>query len=389
MVTRSDENAGAAGRSSKRALVFRSEYLQNSETFIADHLRSLRDWQAVPVCTRLVPNTHADLPLANPVLKDGRGLGAFQRLALSRLGLNRRLSQVCRRNQPGLLHAHFLTDAATVMRFARRNNLPLVATAHGYDASMTDAALSAWDEGEWLVRHRRELARTVSVILCVSNFIKQELLSRGFPAEKLIVQHLGVDVEALKADRPAGQCEGVLFVGRLVEKKGAENLIEAWRLLPESLRKQGLTIVGAGPREEAVRHLAAGHPEIALLGAQPRARVLEQMQRHRIFALPSQRAGNGDSEGLPIVTMEAQALGRPVVVFDDGPMPEAIETGVTGHAARKGDLGDYAAALARLLENASAASRMGMAGEKRARVLFDLRANTARLEKIYEAVVAG
>lgn len=369
-------------------LIFRQEYLPSSETFVADHITNLHCYRPIPIFEHTVPNFHADLPQGFSAISSNGLATGIKRIIFHHLGYSRPLAKLVRVARPNLLHAHFLTDAALVMRFAARHKIPLVATAHGYDASMHDGALRSSPGGKWLVEHRAELAERVARVFCVSEFIRDQLIERGFAAEKLIVQRLGVDTSTLHTDREAGDCEGVLFVGRLVQKKGAIDLVEAWTRVPAELRQQGLTIIGDGPQMVQLKRMAGPNSGIRLMGAQPRTVVLDLMRRHRIVALPSRRAADGDSEGLPIVAMEAQALARPLVGFIDGPIVEAIEDGTSGIVVPKGDLSAYAKALERLLSDGQLASSMGANGRRRAEELFDLTKNNRVLEQHYDSVVS-
>ena len=371
----------------RSVLIFRQNFLPDSETFIADHISKLGSWKAIPICETNVENSHVNLMEGHSVLNSNEFVAKIQRKLLRNFGLNRSLSRLIHRTRPSLIHAHFLTDASLIMRYASQQKLPLVATAHGYDASMWDEDLSQTPTGKWYVENRAELAATVSKIFCVSDFIREELLQKGFPAAKLVVQRLGVDTALHTPGPEAGECSGVLFVGRLVEKKGATTLVKAWRELSPELRSQGLTIIGGGPQAEQLAQMAAPHPEIRLLGVQPRSRVLKEMRQCRIVALPSLRAANGDSEGLPIAAMEAHSLARPMVGFDDGPIGEAIENNVTGFVVVKKDFQAFAAAMGRLLADDELATAMGLSARHKALKQFDITKNVAALENLYHSVV--
>jgi len=84
-----------------------------------------------------------------------------------------------------------------------------------------------------------------------------------------------------------------------VEKKGCGLLIDAWKELPEKLRRRGLTIIGDGPEAQSLRARARAqdNPEIRFCGAQPRHAVVAAMAEHRAFIFPSLRAATGDAEG--------------------------------------------------------------------------------------------
>jgi colanic acid/amylovoran biosynthesis glycosyltransferase len=367
--------------------IYRRRFLQISETFIADHITSLRRWRPVPIAESRVPDGlvvpgHA-AKLIYPERGIARGLAA---LATERLGLNPVLGRLIGDGGVKLIHTHFLSDSAPFIRIAQRYKTPLVVTAHGYDATVVDSAMGGFSNGPQYLRRRDALIETVSAVICVSNFIRQELLAKGFPAGKLLVQPLGIDLTQYRQGAPAAARRGVVFAGRLVEKKGASYLIRAWALLPAELRAQGLTMIGGGPEAERLRELASGYPEIRFLGQASRVAIMEAMSAARVFAFPSTRAESGDAEGMGIVAMEAQALGLPVLAFDEGPMREVMAPDVSGLVTPSRDIKLYAEALAELMSNDDFATRLGNGGPAVVRERFDLVKSSAALENIYDKV---
>ncbi|MEP5938291.1 MAG: glycosyltransferase [Erythrobacter sp.] len=135
----------------KNVLVFRQTYLPVSETFIAEHIKNLRSWAPFPICETRVDNNHTDLKESTALISTSKHIGRIERYLLRNRGINRSLSKLVKRVRPSLIHAHFLTDASIVMRFATRHEIPLVATAHGYDASTWDNDLSLTPGGNWFV----------------------------------------------------------------------------------------------------------------------------------------------------------------------------------------------------------------------------------------------
>ena len=121
----------------------------------------------------------------------------------------------------------------------------------------------------------------------------------------------------------------ILFVGRLVEKKGLTYLLQACRRLADEGCRFTLTIIGEGPLAAELRQEAEGiQTTVRFLGARSASQVWEELTTSDIFCMPSTEAADGDNEGLPIVCLEAQAAGIPVVAFAQGPVPEAV---VGGH----------------------------------------------------------
>src|SRR5262245_59090012 len=132
-------------------LVYRQEFLPLSETFISDHVRALQRYEPIVVCEQDMPAQHrADIPAC--VITRGR----IKRGLLSRLGISPALSRLVSAKKPIHIHAHFLFDAARILRFARRANLPLVVTAHGYDATLNETDLRKTPGGEMLIARSAE-----------------------------------------------------------------------------------------------------------------------------------------------------------------------------------------------------------------------------------------
>ncbi|EPR14996.1 glycosyl transferase [Sphingobium indicum IP26] len=366
--------------------IYRRGFLPLSETFIADHIRSLRRYRPFVMADDIVGGHYRDGQQLH--LLHEPGAGKWKRISSRLTGHYHHLDGQLSSRSAGLIHAHFLQDGAGILPLALRRRMPLVVTAHGYDATVTAREHARRTEGLWYLMLKPVLMRYVDGIICVSNWIRQCLLEAGYPEGKLRVIRLGIDpAELPQVDSPSLR-RGALFVGRLVEKKGVNFLLDAWAKLPPRLREEPLTIIGDGPMKPALMDQARKlgiQPVFA--GPQPREAVFAAMARHRIFAMPSIRAANGDSEGLPIVLMEAQAMGMAVVAFDDGPMREAIRPGQSGLLAERRDTGSYAAHLERLLLSADLCESFGRAGREWVNNSFHIRSNMAELEDYYDEII--
>jgi colanic acid/amylovoran biosynthesis glycosyltransferase len=365
-------------------LIYRQNYLQFSETFIGDHLDSLSAWRPVAICeNRLAGGLEPHTSDAIAFLSSNER--KIEEDMLVRFGWNVRLKNLVHTTGARMIHAHFLTDAVRIARFARRHGLPLLVTAHGFDATTYDREWAKSSPGVFYLAERQKLWTKAAAIICVSQFIRSELIEKGCPENKLIVRYLGVDLEDYTPGLPVERRRGALFVGRLVEKKGVIHLVEAWKRLPAPLRAQGLTVIGAGPEKDRLHDAARGCPDISIMGVQTRSVVKTLVSRARVLAIPSCRAANGDAEGLPVVIMEAPALGTPIVAFDDGPMREAIDNGESGLLAPALDIQGFSEALAAVLGMDEIANRLSAGGPKIAAAKFDLKKNTAALEReIYD-----
>lgn len=371
----------------KRVLLFRSELLPPSETFIAAQAAALRHYEPWFAGLKHIPN---GLPLDESrvisltwtnTLRDKLARRIYLRSGFAPKFL-RRVEAL----RPELIHAHFAIDACAALPLQRRLRVPMAVTLHGYDVASTDAALRASSAGRVYLRRRRDLWERASVFVCVSGWIRSKALERGFPEEKLWVHLIGIDVEAFRPPDFRPKDPLVLFVGRLVEKKGCIHLLRAMRAVEAQMPEARLVILGDGPLRGALEAEArASLHHCKFIGAATPETVRDWMCRASIVAVPSVIAANGDSEGLCLVVLEAQAMGLPVVGFR-GPGIEVVD-GETGLLVAQRDEAALADALLSLLRFESVAAQMGAAGRRRVERLYDLRRQTALLEEKYDQVL--
>jgi glycosyltransferase involved in cell wall biosynthesis len=203
-----------------------------------------------------------------------------------------------------------------------------------------------------------------------------------------VVHHIGVDTSVFRPDPDIIREPIVLFVGRLVEKKGCAHLIRAMARVQEAVPDVRLLIIGEGPLRRELERLAESTlRRYEFLGAQPGGVVRTWMNRAKIFCGPSITAASGDAEGFGLVFAEAQAMALPVVSSFTGGVPEAVAHEETGFLVKEGDETALAHALERLLSDASLWNRFSVAGPERVGRLFNLETQTTRLEALYLQVL--
>jgi glycosyltransferase involved in cell wall biosynthesis len=305
-------------------------------------------------------------------------------------GIRRRLLP----ESASLIHVHFGTDAVDHWDWIRSFDVPVVVTLHGYDINIHK---QWWQQPEQSPARRRYPGRLLRLasdprvhFVAVSRAIKERAIEWGIPAERISVRYIGVD---LKAFRPAGppierRLPRILFVGRLAEKKGVEYLIRAFAAVKAQLPAAELVIVGDGRLRAKLELLASQlKVPVTFLGSLSSQQIKQELQQTRVFCSPSVTADNGDAEGLPIVILEAQACGVPVVTSARGGAREGIIDGVTGFAFKEKDVADLGNRLLLLLQDAQKAASMGRAGRRNMEEKFDLRSCTASLEHLYDTLM--
>ena len=218
--------------------------------------------------------------------------------------------RLCRQRPIGVVHAHWLLPQGLIAALLGK---PFVVTSHGADLYALRGrplqALKRW------VLHR---AQSVTV---VSRAMRDAVDALGTDMTKVSVVPMGVDMAGRFVPGNAAQRSRseLLFVGRLVEKKGLRYLLAA---MPSVLRARPdvtLTIAGFGPDEEQLKaqaHALGLQDAVRFLGAVAQKDLPDLYRRAALFVAPFIKARSGDQEGLPVALMEAVACGCPVVAGD-------------------------------------------------------------------------
>ena len=372
-------------------LVYRSNILPQSETFIKEQMLACKRWRAILVGRRLLDQLALDGLQVRLLDTDARGkLTSGIRRILHHLGFTPGLGQL-RREQPRLLHAHFGPEAVSAGLLARALRLPMVVTLHGYDINIDR---DWWESGnggaamQSYPRHLLELAaRSDTHFVAVSEAIRARAIAYGIAASKVTTSYIGIDPAKFVPgpvplpERPMR----VLFVGRLVEKKGCKYLLRAMRIVASRVPGAELVIVGDGPlRSELEKISAALGIGARFRGALSPDRVKAELDQARVLCLPSIRAANGDAEGFGLVLLEAQAAGVPVVSSALGGAREGILDGESGYVFEERDVAFLANSLTDLLIHPDKLTAMGQAARRFVSSRFDIRKCTETLECHYD-----
>jgi glycosyltransferase involved in cell wall biosynthesis len=211
-----------------------------------------------------------------------------------------------------IVHAHWLIPQGLIAwRLKALTAVPYLVTSHGGDLYGL--------RGAWLEKLKRGVAAGSCSMTVVSSAMHAEALKIGLRPEHLAVLPMGVDLhERFIVDPSARRAENeLLFVGRLVAKKGLPALLRAMPLILARRPATLLTIAGFGPEEASLRALARSlgiEDRVCFLGAMPQERLPELYRRAALFVAPFIRDPSGNQEGLPVALMEAIGCGCPVVV---------------------------------------------------------------------------
>jgi colanic acid/amylovoran biosynthesis glycosyltransferase len=189
---------------------------------------------------------------------------------------------------------------------------------------------------------------------------------------------------------PSSEEIDVIAVGRLVEKKGFDILLRAFRDVLAVRPHATLELIGTGPLADDLRKLAGAlhlNGQLTLAGAQPHADVLRRISQARVLCLPARVAKDGDADSMPLVIKEAMARGLPVVATAVTAIPEMVDEQV-GVLVLPGDERQLAAALLRLLDDVQLCHQLGAAGRKRVEDKFTLSGEVSRLHSALQRMAS-
>lgn len=286
----------------------------------------------------------------------------------------------------GWIYAHFLHTPGSVARYAAlMKGLPWSVSAHARDI---------WTIPEW--EKREKLADATWAVTCTA-VGAEHLAGLATQSDKVELLYHGLDFDRFPeppnraGERDATAPLRLLSVGRAVEKKGYDDLLEALALLPANLDWH-LTHVGGGALSEHLKTRAALlglDQRITWLGAQPQDRVLQAYRSADVFVLASRIAEDGDRDGLPNVLMEAQSQALCCLSTAVSAIPELIRDGETGLLVPPQDPQALADALARLMTDPTLRLRLGEGGRRRVRADFAMSGGIAQLLRRFAPVRGG
>ncbi len=245
----------------------------------------------------------------------------------------RRFGQACvlaaeMPSDTGALYAHFMHTPASVTRYAAlMRSMRWGVSAHAKDI---------WTSPDWEKREKLQASTAGATFLATcTGFGAEHLKGLADTPDRVELIYHGLDLGRFPTPpetRETGGPVRFLSVGRLVEKKGFDNLIEALSLLPDTLDWHW-DHIGGGGLGDAFKARAAElniSEKITWHGACDQPEVIEAMRRSDVFVLPSRIASDGDRDGLPNVLMEAASQKLCILSTPVSAIPEFIETGTHG-----------------------------------------------------------
>lgn len=321
-------------------------WLESTQTWLYEQIRALPgDVHNQIVCPRTqnldrfwLPNIYDESKQPGWKRAKHRWSGRFGRRRHSQYTLD-----VAGSSGASVLHSHFGYQGWRDLDIAQRLGLKHVVTFYGLDVSYLPR--HGW------ARRYRELFERVHLVLCEGPHMAQSIVDLGCSPKKVLVHHLGVDLE--KVTFQPRQWDGTTPLRCLIsasfrEKKGIPFAIEALGHIGKSHPIE-VTIIGDAGASKASRHEKKKivrainkwklDDRVRMLGFQPHEVLLEEAAKHHVFLQPSVTARNGDTEGgAPVCLLEMMASGLICIGSTHCDIPEIIQPGETGFLANERDV---------------------------------------------------
>ena len=281
------------------------------------------------------------------------------------------------------IHAHWAHTATSIaMHVSELLGVGFSFTGHANDLFVHRIGLTA-------------KVRRARFVVCISEYHRQFFMTLGGDPERLPVVYCGIDSDRLASDQAGSKPPRprIVSVGRLVEKKGFDDLISACALLRDDGLDFECVIGGSGPLlGELNQSITANHLEdrVFLTGtAVLQEKLPEFLGSATVFALPCVRDKDGDMDGLPQVLIEAMLCGLPVVSTRLVGIPDLVRDGETGLLVAPRDVRGMASAIQQLISSPTLATDLGDRGQAWAREFFSLRETVIRLSDLFNWAAAN
>jgi len=291
-------------------------------------------------------------------------------------------------NPPDLVFAHFGNAGFFILGLKAKLKLPLITRFYGFDIGILPRRKL------WRKRYKK-LFRDGELFLVEGETMKSKLLELGCPEEKVVVNHLGINMEKiLYIEREYTDKKiRILIASTFKEKKGIRYALEALSIAKQAMPHTELcvTIIGDGELKDELHQLAKQlnlSSNIEWAGYQPHEYFVESLYCADIFLSASVTSFNGDTEGgVPVAIIEAAASGLPVISTTHADIPEVVLNGVTGLLSPERDSRSLAESITTLSNSPALRREYGIAARSHVSSNYDAKEQGMRLMDIYKGVV--
>lgn len=294
--------------------------------------------------------------------------------------------RLMREHRYDIVHAHWIIPQGLVSILTRSfasTGPAFVITSHGGDMFAL--------KGKLFTLLKKWITSKADQLTVVSSAMKIQALKLQLKDESHItVIPMGIDSHSMfYPPTPDIQRQGLLFVGRLVEKKGIEHLIAAMPGILKERPDQHLTIVGDGPLLATLQALCESHgitDHVEFIGAVPNQTIPSYLQRSAVTIFPSIVTDSGDQEGTPLAVMEALACECATIISDYPGARDIIKEGVNGLLVEQKSPDQISTAINYFLDNPDIRQKMGAEGRRTVQQHYDWSVVTAKFLALFQAL---
>ena len=297
----------------------------------------------------------------------------------------------------GLIYRFFI--AAGFVDFLKKNNIEHVhanfshiptdiamyaSELYGIRFSFISHANDLFERG-WLLKEKIDRSK---FSVTISDFNKKFLINKGADANKINVIHCGVDTSQFKVDsnKKVNNTPLLGSLGRMVEKKGFDDLIKACHILKKEGLDFKLQLAGGGPLKNELEELVKSfglNNTIDFIDYISHEKVPEWIKSLDIFVLPCKKDQQGDMDGIPVVLMEAMLSGIPVISSRISGIPELVEDGVTGLLCDENDEKSLAAKIKMMVLEVDLKNKLCDKAILKVKKDFELNKNVKMLSSLF------
>jgi len=292
-----------------------------------------------------------------------------------------------------LIHAHFATTGWEYLRLAKQLRVPYLVSFYGFDYESL-----IFSSQKWKSRYCK-LFKCADIFLCEGSHGARVLAELGCPPQKIRVVRLGVDVQnvpTFRRTKGPGELR-LLQVASSVEKKGQKYALEAFVMALRRCPNMSLTFVGPGVKGRLHVELKTHTGMMCMEGKVSFFEAVDPMELHNfmrdyhVFIHPSCYSQNMDCEGgAPIVLLDAQATGMPVISTTHCDIPDEVSHGLTGLLSPEKDVESLAKSIEIFYhmgqheyDEFSARARLHVTRE------YDIHSNAKKLRRLYHEIISA
>jgi colanic acid/amylovoran biosynthesis glycosyltransferase len=295
------------------------------------------------------------------------------------------LYQACLQNNVQILHVHFGYHGVKLIGLKKKLRIPMICSFYGDDAFSHPQ----------LASNRKKyftLFQETDSILVLGPYMKNELIKLGCPEHKLIIHHLGIDVDKITfAKRSLHKNSKIKFLmaSSFLEKKGIDLAIKALSTFINT-HDFSLDIIGDGPMKlEILQEIEKGGltDRVTLHGYKPYDYFINLAYQCDVFIQASRTGSKNNKEGTPMAIVDAMATGMAVISTKHSDIPEIVQHGVHGYLAEENDVNSLIDCFKQLVENVEKVEAFSVNARAHVEKEFNARVQVQKLELYYSQLI--